>query len=223
MAASLAGIIGGIGLGMTPRPQTQLTPVMVKQEPVQKIESTPTQEQKPTEVKKEFQFSHPTIEKFLGAISKAEHRGTKDINHRVHDPRTAIRTKGGGGSSSAWGSYQLTRNTVADHFKRKPHLFKGNEQYVNDFINQGTRFLKAKTNDPQFGLGAPGSLSGSEHHENYMRMADSVAQSMMGDTKINHTDGISDSELQSAIQRWRGVPSDKDETYYKIVNKSFKS
>lgn len=220
MSAALAGILGGVGLGMTPRPVSTVptTSIQSPTPEVQKI--TPVQQ--PAQKPEQFKFSHPHVEKFLSAISKAEHRALKNVNHLTFDPRTAIRTRGGGGSSSAWGSYQLTRNTVADHFKRKPHLFKGNEKFVSSFIDQGTKFLKSENKDSVHGLGAPGTLATPEHHESYLRMADSVARSMFDDIGVNYQDGLGDKELTSAIQRWRGVPEEKDTKYFDIVRGNFK-
>lgn len=221
MTAALVGVVGGFGIGSTLKPKS---PESVKQEVVSKQEIT----SQPQELKinnttpqDQFKFSHPHIEKFLGSIAKAEHRSIKDVNHKSFDPRTAIRTRGGGGTSSAWGAYQLTRNTVADHFKRRPHIFTGNEHFVKSFISQGTSFLKSSSNHTKYGLGAPGDLASPEHHENYMKMADSVARGILTDKKINYTDGITDEELTKAIRGWRGVPEESDKEYFAVTRKHF--
>ena len=227
--AALVGTLGGIGLGLLAKPSQNTEPPA----PQPVVFTQQTQNTQPTiapqiqtpatpqQTQEKFQFSHPIIGEILGAISRAEHRAVGEFDHTVHNPKVAIRTKAGGGSSSAFGPYQLTRNTVVDHFKRRPELFSGNEEYVKQFIQQGNKFLKAQTNHPTYGLGGSGDLSGPEHHESHMRMADSVLQSMMADAKINYKDNLTTDELNRTIKRWRGVPEQTDPVYYRTVRTNF--
>jgi hypothetical protein len=182
-----------------------------------KPQAAPQAQPAPMQQTAAYEFSHPSIEKFLGGIAKAEHRGNKNIDHTQYDPRLMIRTKAGGGTSSAYGPYQLTRNLVKGLVKNHPEKFAPIKDFANDFIDQGSAFLRAKTNHHQFGLGQEGTLSGEEHHNSHMQLGDLAIQGLAKENKINYKDGMSEKEVNKMIRVWRGVDETKDPEYYKIV------
>ena len=148
--------------------QAPQRPMVAKPAPA-KPQAAPQAQPAPVQQTAAYEFSHPSIEKFLGGIAKAEHRGNKNIDHTQYDPRLMIRTKAGGGTSSAYGPYQLTRNLVKGLVKNHPEKFAPIKDFANEFIDQGSSFLRAKTNHPQFGLGQEGTLNGEEHHNFHMQ------------------------------------------------------
>ena len=168
-----------------------------------------------------YEFSHPTIEKFLGGIAKAEHRGNKNIEHTTYDPRLMIRTGGGGGSSSAYGPYQITRNLARGLVKNHPTLFAPIKDFANDFIAQGSQFLKAQNKDKVHGLKGKGTLHGPEYHDDHMRLGDLAIQGLAKEKKINYKDGLTPRELDTMIQTWRGASEREDPEYYKIVRSHY--
>ena len=196
--------------------QAPQRPMAAKPAPA-KPQAAPQAQPAPVQQTAAYEFSHPSIEKFLGGIAKAEHRGNKNIDHTQYDPRLMIRTKAGGGTSSAYGPYQLTRNLVKGLVKNHPEKFAPIKDFANEFIDQGSSFLKAKTNHPQFGLGQEGTLSGEEHHNSHMQLGDLAIQGLAKENKINYKDGMSEKEVNKMIRVWRGVDETKDPEYYKIV------
>jgi hypothetical protein len=196
--------------------QAPQRPMVAKPAPA-KPQAAPQAQPAPVQQTAAYEFSHPSIEKFLGGIAKAEHRGNKNIDHTQYDPRLMIRTKAGGGTSSAYGPYQLTRNLVKGLVKNHPEKFAPIKDFANEFIDQGSSFLRAKTNHPQFGLGQEGTLNGEEHHNFHMQLGDLAIQGLAKENKINYKDGMSEKEVNKMIRVWRGVDETKDPEYYKIV------
>jgi len=168
-----------------------------------------------------YQFSHPTIEKFLGGIAKAEHRGLENIDHKKHDPRLMIRTGAGKGSSSAYGPYQITRNLARGLVTNDPSLFAPIKDFANAFIAQGSRFLKANNNDPIYGLRGKGTLHGPEYLDDHLQLGDLAIQRLTKEKKINYQDGFTPIELNTMIRTWRGVSEREDPEYYKIVRSHY--
>jgi hypothetical protein len=168
-----------------------------------------------------YEFSHPTIEKFLGGIAKAEHRALGDIDHKQYDPRLMIRTGGGDGSSSAYGPYQITRNLARGLVKNHPTLFAPIKDFANDFVAQGSQFLKAQNKDKVHGLKGKGTLYGPEYHDDHMRLGDLAIQGLAKEKKINYKDGLTPRELDTMVQTWRGVSEREDPEYYKIVRSHY--
>ena len=168
-----------------------------------------------------YEFSHPTIEKFLGGIAKAEHRALGDIDHKQYDPRLMIRTGGGDGSSSAYGPYQITRNLARGLVKNEPGLFAQVKDFANNFIAQGSKFLKAGKRDKTYGLRGKGDLHGPEYHDDHMRLGDLAIQALAKEKKVNYKDGLTPRELDTMIKTWRGVSEKEDPEYYKIVRSHY--
>jgi hypothetical protein len=223
LGAGLFGYGGYKRFGAFNKPAQASAPQQAPQRPMAakpapaKPQAAPQAQPAPVQQTAAYEFSHPSIEKFLGAIAKAEHRGNKNINHTQYDPRLMIRTKAGGGTSSAYGPYQLTRNLVKGLVKNHPEKFAPIKDFANEFIDQGSSFLRAKTNHPQFGLGQEGALSGEEHHNSHMQLGDLAIQGLAKENKINYKDGMSEKEVNRMIRVWRGVDETKDPEYYKIV------
>lgn len=157
-------------------------------------------------------WSDPAHERFYNALSVAE-TGSFDSPW--------IRTVGK--NSTAYGPVQMTLGTVSDFYNRHPDLFKGNEQYVNQFIEQGKKFKEhMNTDDPVYGRGKPGTLSGEEFHEPYMRLSNAVIAGMRKDLERNKQLKPGEFNVGVLTQRWRGVPEDEDPGYYEKVNKKIK-
>ncbi len=200
--------------------QAPQRPMAVKPAPA-KPQAAPQAQPVPMQQTAAYQFSHPSIEKFLGGIAKAEHRGNKNIDHTQYDPRLMIRTKAGGGISSAYGPYQLTKGLVKGLVNNHPEKFAPIKNFTDKFIQQGSAFLKAKNNDPQFGLGQEGTLSGQEHHNLHMQLGDLAIQGLAKEKKINYKDGMTPNELNTMIRTWRGASEKEDPEYYKIVRSHY--
>lgn len=208
------GIAGAGGYHMTkqsPQPVQQQTQQVVQQQATPQQQAAPQKQEKAP-----FQWSTPHMGWFLGAVASQEHKAGAKVPHTQYDPRFAIRTKvpgEGSKKSSAFGRFQITGSTVEDHLKRYPEHFKGLEDYAGKFVKQSKKFLTAKDNDPVYGLGGAGDLSGEEHHEDYLRLTDAIARGKLRDRKIDPNNPNMD--MNKAIHSWRGVPEDKDPSYYR--------
>jgi len=171
---------------------------------------TQTIEKEPEVVKTKYTPSHPLIGNLLDAFSQAEHRGTGTVDYRAFNPKHAIRTKAGGGKSSAWGVFQITGSTAKDFIARKPHLFDDEtKEYAQKFSKVGSSMLKADKNHPELGLGKPTVLANPDEHHLYLKMSDGILRGMMDDMKINWKDGMNDQELVKITKRFRGEDEQK--------------
>jgi len=179
---------------------------------------TQTIEKEPEVVKTKYTPSHPLIGNLLDAFSQAEHRGTGTVDYRAFNPKHAIRTKAGGGKSSAWGVFQITGSTAKDFIARKPHLFDDEtKEYAQKFSKVGSNMLKADKNHPELGLGKPTVLANPDEHHLYLKMSDGILRGMMDDMKINWKDGMNDQELVKITKRFRG----EDEQKYLDIVKNY--
>ena len=213
--------IGGAKLAGIGRFAPQETPVTTKSEPVLAPISPKQVTSKTIEINVEepkpatFDFHNEHVKKLYGALVSAEHRGVVKDPYQ-YDPKLAIRTKAGGGSSSAYGPLQITRNTARGYMDK-------NDPYHVSFVNQGTQFLKAKTNDPIHGLGGKGTLSAEEHHDDYQKMAQNVMFGKAKELKIDITKPLNQKELDTFVQHWRhGKESGKQpESWYTNTTRGF--
>jgi hypothetical protein len=194
-------------------------------------------EHKPLKVSDSHQWSNPGIKRIYGGIVSAEHEVKLSPSESRFDYNEKLsgRTLGGEGTSSAYGPAQLTRNTLADHYKRRPHFFEGHEEHVEKMINQGTKFLKSKTTHSVYGLGKKGELSGQEHHNKYHAVTDAVLRSMAEDLKTQdlvkkkkdknvEVFDLNNPEHHSRLlQRWRGVDLSKDKRYHNAAQEYWKT
>jgi hypothetical protein len=168
-----------------------------------------------------YEFSHPNVERLLGGIAKAEHRGHEGIDHTKHDPRLMIRTRGGGGTSSAYGPYQITRDLVKGLVRNNPDEFAPIKDFTDKFIKQGTTFLKSDNKHPEFGLGGVGTLSGSEHHNSHQQLGDLAIRGLAKEKNIDITGNMTPAKLDVMIRAWRGKPRSVDPKYYQIIHNHF--
>lgn len=116
-----------------------------------------------------------------------------------------IRTKAGGGISSAYGPVQITKSLVESALSRNilsPEL----RGYAKEYILQGNKFLDASISDPEYGLGGKGHLG--ERKAEYESMAKEL---------IAWEASKSGSDLNNFIQRWRGVSASEDPRYFAKV------
>jgi hypothetical protein len=222
VASALTGALLGGGMAYLKNKQKDIPTAETKQS--EKLVVTPrasnaeqakavitqTVEKEPEVVKTGYTPSHPLIGNLLDAFSQAEHRGTGTVDYRTFNPKHAIRTKAGGGKSSAWGVFQITGSTAKDFVARKPHLFDDETKaYAQKFSKVGSSMLKANKNHPELGLGRPTVLANPDEHHLYLKMSDGILRGMMDDMKINWKDGMNDQELVKITKRFRGVDEQK--------------
>lgn len=162
------------------------------------------------------------IKKLYGAIVSAEHEAAKLADPYAFDKSVYIRTRAGGGTSSAYGPAQITRNTARGFFNQNPNLFKGVEDYTKQYIDQGNKFLKAKTDDPTYGLGCVGDLCDPKYHEKYQQMTAAIIMGKAKEQNIDLSKDLSDEDLNKFITSWRGANEKQDPRYFKRVREFFK-
>lgn len=162
------------------------------------------------------------IKKLYGAIVASEHEAAQIKDPYAFDEKLYIRTKAGGGTSTAYGPTQITVSTAKGFKKTQPQLFKGIESYTDQYIDQGTKFLKAKTKDPKYGLGCKGDLCAPEQNVNYQKLSSAIIQGKAKEKKLDLSKPLSDDQLNTFIQYWRGADEKTDPRYYKRFRESFK-
>jgi hypothetical protein len=184
------------------RPITQVT-----QQTIAPQTTPPTEES--------FVFHNDHVKKLYGALVSAEHRGNVTDPY-AYDPKLAIRTKAGNGTSSAYGPLQITRNTARGYADP-------NNAYHTAFVNQGSEFLKAKNNDVVHGLGGKGTLSDEEYHDDYQQLAQHVMFGKASELGIDITKPLNPKEFDAFVQHWRhGKGSGKSpEKWYTDTTRSF--
>lgn len=195
----------------TPVRQVISQPAQVQQPKI----STPVQVKQPQK-KTGYQFENEHVKKLYGALVSAEHRGNVKDPY-AYDPGHYIRTRAGGGVSSAYGPMQITRNTARGYADPK-------NKYHQDFVAQGSKFLKSHVEDPTHGLGGKGSLHGEHHHGNYQDFAVHIMKSKAKELKMDITKPLSQRDLSRFTQHWRhGSASGKqpEKWYSSTVNKYY--
>ena len=169
-------------------------------------------------------FQNENLRRLYAGFVNAEHRGSPSVGSSAdqfqYHPSLYIRNKHSK-ASSAYGPVQLTRNTLDDHFKRNPEFFKGQEEYVGKFLNQGTTMLHSDRMHPTHGLGGVGTLSGEEYHQAYQKVAVGVMKSMAQDIKVDLDKPLSAADHSRMIRRWRGVGEDADREYFKVHRRAY--
>lgn len=213
--------IGGAKLAGVGRFASQSTPIVTQQQPIQtgsnqNIAPAKAKEEIKQEPNKDtFEFHNENVKKLYGALVSAEHRGNVEDPYQ-YDPNLAIRTKAGGGTSSAYGPLQITRNTARGYMDK-------NDPYHVAFVNQGTKFLTANTKDPIHGLGGKGTLSGEEYHDDYQKMAQNIMFGKAKELKIDITKPLDQKQLDTFVQHWRhGKGSGKQpETWYTDTTRNY--
>jgi hypothetical protein len=174
----------------------------------------------------------PVEDPFEGNLQlKSIYRGIVGAEHtaaKVEDPfafnkNLYIRTKAGGGKSSAYGPVQITASTARGFMKTQPQLFKGIEDYSKQFVTQGTKMLKADIKDPKYGLGCVGDLCDEKHHSNYQKMAVAIIKGKAKEKGLDLTKPLSDQDLSKFVGYWRGADEKTDPRYFKSFREEFKT
>lgn len=176
-----------------------------------------------TEMKVEDPFEgNAQLKALYGAIVGAEHTSSKVKDAYAYNPQLFIRTKAGGGKSSAYGPVQITGSTAKGFMRTQPQLFKGIEDYTKQFIDQGNRFLKSDVKDPKYGLGCVGDLCDEKHNVNYQKMAVAIIRGKAKEKGIDLTKPLSDQDLSTFVGYWRGADEKTDPRYFKAFREAFK-
>lgn len=166
----------------------------------------------------------PQINQILQGIGSAEHRGRIKGSVLDYNEKLYIRTGGRdpnkpNSTSTAYGPFQFTRSTVKDLSSRHKDLFSGSEEYVNKFIEQGSKMLKLGEKDPIYGFGGKGELSGEESHAGYMDMSRAGLAAMAKDIGVDLSKPLSSEDEIKLVRRFRGVDLSKDKKYWEAYNK----
>ena len=220
-ALSFGVLSGGAALGKYHRMQREAQPTVVSPTPTKIVNQTPVVAQpkvdtpKKVEAPKKSAFENEHVKKLYGALVSAEHRGRVKDPY-AYDAKHYVRTRAGGGASSAYGPAQITRDT-ARGFAIK------DDPYHTSFVNQGNKFLKSHKTHAVYGLGGSGDLSGEEHHENYQKLAVHVMKSKAKEIGVDITKPLSRDDLSKMTQHWRhGISSkNKPESWYTTTVNDF--
>jgi len=143
------------------------------------------------------------------AISSAEFRGTDPSFIRTRHSKA----KGG---STAYGPVQIT-STLMGEKRGELNLTPDEDKYVDKFLEQGRRFNKYGNKpdlpgyDPKYDYGGAGDLTSEQDQELYRSVAEKLINLMWREK---------DEDIESFLERWRGVPRQQDEDYYKAFDKS---
>ncbi|EBD1090393.1 hypothetical protein FA809_23125 [Salmonella enterica] len=123
-----------------------------------------------------------------------------------------IRTKAAeAGPSTAYGPAQITYTLAKDFAKNHPELFTEKERdYLDRFVGQGKKMLKADAKDPVYGYGGVGEL----HSKADQRLYAHVAVKML-DYMIEHNNG----SLDETVKKWRGAD---DKRYFEKVANAYR-
>lgn len=170
-------------------------------------------------------FSNKQSRSMYRALVSAEHRGV------VKDPtkydeklyvRTRAKPKDPDVVSTAYGPGQITLTLAQDVLKRGPkNTTPEFQQYLNKFIQQGKKMVKAKPGDQLYDYGCHGDLCGEEYHEPYEQLAAASLALKAKDAGADFNKPLNDEQVTKVIQAWRGVPEEQDKEYYKIVRDRF--
>ncbi|EEC0939250.1 hypothetical protein UM48_004710 [Salmonella enterica subsp. enterica] len=122
-----------------------------------------------------------------------------------------IRTKAAeAGPSTAYGPAQITYTLAKDFASNHPELFTEKERdYLDRFVAQGKKMLKADAKDPVYGYGGVGEL----HSKADQRLYAHVAVKML-DYMIKDNNG----SLDQTVKRWRGAD---DKRYFEKVRGAY--
>lgn len=147
----------------------------------------------------------PEVDRLYIAISDAETGGLEDRFIRTRAAESGV--------STAYGPAQITVSLMKDFNKKhRDKLTKAEQRYVDSFIRQGERMKKAKDNDPVYGYGGTGALSGPNARKAYARVARKMLQQSIQDNN---------GDLSKVVRRWRG--NDSDTNYFRKVRDSWES
>lgn len=174
-----------------------------------------------TEIDDPFEGNQQLKALYSGFVG-AEHTSEKIEDPYAFNPKLFVRTRAGGGASSAYGPVQMTASTVKGFMKTQPDLFKTIKPYADQFVEQGTKMLKADDKDPKYGLGCVGDLCDEKHNINYQKMATAVIKGKAKEKGIDISKPLSDKDLNTLVSYWRGATEQQDPRYFKAFRESFK-
>ena len=163
-----------------------------------------------------------TVRRLYGAIVSAEHEGEKIEDPYAFNEKLFIRTRAGGGKSTAYGPAQITYSTAKGFLKTQPNLFAKNPDYTNAFIAQGGKMLKADVKDKKYGLGCVGDLCAPENNKKYQQMAAAIILGKAKEKKIDLSKDLSDQDLNKFIGYWRGADEKADPRYFATLRKAYR-
>lgn len=193
-------------------------------------EPKPKVEDKKPETDKEDPFEgNEQMRRIYGAIVSAEHSAEFVANKNrpaLTDPfafseRVYQRTDDKGGKSSAYGPVQIVNTTLQGFFKQRPQLFKGNEAYVQQFMQQGKKFLQAKGTPGKYGPGCVGDLCKPEFHIPYQKMAVSVFKGKAAEKGLDLNKPLTPEQLNKFVTYWRGANQKEDPRYFQAFNAAY--
>jgi len=159
--------------------------------------------------------------KLYQALVAGEHRGTDIGNALDYNAGQYIRTKDKSGTSTAYGPVQITKSTAAGFLKNQPDLFKGQEDYVNQYVKQGKSMLGNVKVGDACGPGGCGTLSDEKYHKPYQQMAVGVMRGKMRELKIDDSKEMSAQDRERFVQYWRNASRQQDPAYYKAIDTAY--
>jgi len=125
--------------------------------------------------------------------------------------------------SSAYGPTQLNVQTAKDFTTRHKDLFKGQDEYINKYKQQGGNFNKFGREpnkpgyDPKWEYGGKGDLSDPKYHPSYKNLSIGVMRGMMRDLKKKNPNA----NINDLVKRWRGADKSHDPEYYDRFFKTY--
>ena len=161
--------------------------------------------------------------KLYQALVAGEHRGTDIGNALDYNAAQYIRTKDKSGKSTAYGPAQITKSTAAGFLKTQPDLFKGQEDYVKQYVKQGQSMLGNVKAGDACGPGGCGTLSDEKYHKPYQQMTVGVMRGKQRELKIDDTKEMSPEDRERFIQSWRGASRQEDPGYYAAIDAAYKA
>lgn len=125
-----------------------------------------------------------------------------------------IRTKAAeAGPSTAYGPAQITGTLAKEYLNKHSHLFTSKElDYLDKFVKQSQKMLKADPSDPVYGYGGVGVLGNSK--------ADQKLYAHVAVKMLDHMIEANGGSLDRTVKRWRGAD---DSAYFAKVRAAMRS
>lgn len=209
--------------------QGQIKAPVKVEEPKEEPKETPKPEEpKKPDIDAEDPFEgNEQIRRIYSGLVSAEHTAEFSANKKrpaLTDPlqfseRLYKRTEEKSGISSAYGPVQIVRNTARGFLKTRPDLFKGNEEYTKQFIEQGNKFLAAKGTPGKYGPGCVGDLCDKKYDNPYKKLAVAIIKGKADEIKIDLNKPLSDEDIKKFVSSWRGTS--EDQRYFNAFNSAF--
>lgn len=205
--ALTAGILAGGGQAQAPATQTTQT--------------TQTTQAAAPVVDPYAHFGGEHNIKLYRSLVAGEHRGTDIGNALDYNAGQYIRTKDTSGKSTAYGPVQITKSTAGGFMRTQPDLFKGQEDYVNQYVKQGKSMLGNVKIGDACGPGGCGTLSDEKYHIPYQQMAVGVMRGKMRELKIDDTKEMSPQDRERFVKYWRNASRQQDPKYYEAIDAAY--